>query len=194
MLIALNESDWEIIHHTAYSRDAAHRLAGVFRAPLKANYGDPTTVRADLQGVIGEYAVHKLFSVPFKDDTTQLSNSYDILLPSRHRGECKYVNKAHYRFGLHENQRHHFHTWDVGILVTPSINGDIYSDPLVSLCISHNTFWRLQQSCELGWGGVSYMVQQDRMTPIATLIEFEQNYESEDVPYNSSGTMSYLRI
>jgi len=176
MLVPLDESDWEIIHHTAYSRDANHRLAGVFRMPLKTAYGDPSTVTADLQGVIGEYAAHKLFGVPFKDDTTQLSNSYDILLPSRHRGECKYVNKMHYRFGLHENQKHHFHTWDVGILVAPSIEGDLYSDPWIAFCISHDGFWRLQEPGELGWGGVSYMVEQSKMEPIKTLIRFEQGY------------------
>ena len=184
MLVPLNKTDWKIIHQTAYGRDSAHRLAGVFRPPWKAAYGDPTTVKADLQGVVGEFAVHKLFGVPFRDDTTQLSNAYDILLPSGHKGEVKYVSKHRYRFGQHDSQKKHFHTWDVGLLVMPSIEGDMYSDPTVPFCVSHDAFWRLQEPSHLPVGGLSHMIALRHMTPIETLILFEQGYSKQPVRRN----------
>ncbi len=167
----------ETVQQEGQDRDNFHRRIGArqhrfYTDPAQASNG----VVWDIQGIIGEKAPHDLFGIPWKHEPERISNPYDILLNSGLRGECKYGSKHGHRFGLDERYSHHFDTWDVGILVYPSVSDDIWSDPEVIGFIWHDQWWSRHKKRDWGHGGLVHYVELAEMLNIELLIDYENRH------------------
>lgn len=183
----LSPGERRFLEYTAWQRNDFHMRNGYQNYQYDVGH-DQTGYTVHLWGVIGEYVVHVLFQVPYRPNPRLVSNKYDILLPSGRKGEIKYRRRQWYEFAIDERDEHHLDTWDVGILVLPTVDEDIESDPVVVLSIPHSRFKDKMQVRDLRRGGNVYLVEHRDMDPIELLIAEERPYMKGAHPFPGFGT------
>lgn len=132
---------------------------------------DDTTIH--FEGILGEYAVHKLFWLPFDPDPLPGGDQkIDMTLPTGETVQVKYRSQRGWDFLLPTDKPEDF-VADIGILVYPANDDKLNDDVEIVGWVGRDTF--IEQATTVNYinkpNGKRLALSQDKFLPITDLLK-----------------------